>query len=56
MEMQQILDSEGLEEQHHVGQVGALDLWHSGHQHLRPVRRLRVQPVALPVVHVQCTC
>ena len=48
MELQEVLDSEGLEQQHHVGEVGALDLWHRGDQHLVLVGRLCVQPVALP--------
>ena len=48
MEVQKVLDSEGLEEEDHVGQIGPLDLRHGGHQHLGPVRCLRVHPVALP--------
>ena len=48
VELQEVLDSEGLEQQHHVGEVGALDLRHRGDQHLVLVCRLCVQPVALP--------
>ena len=49
MELEEILNSEGLKKQHHVGQVGSLDLRDCGLQHLRVVRRLGVQSITLPV-------
>ena len=48
VKVQQVLDSEGLEKEDHVSQVGTLDLWDGGHQHLCPVGCLGVHPVALP--------
>mmetsp|Transcript_24293 Transcript_24293/g.76457 ORF Transcript_24293/g.76457 Transcript_24293/m.76457 type:complete len:388 (-) Transcript_24293:519-1682(-) len=48
VELQQVLDAQGLEQQHHVAEVGALDLRHRVLQHLVPVLPLREEPVALP--------
>ena len=48
MELEEVLHSKGLEQQHNVSQVGTLDLWHRGLQHLAPVAPLRVQTVTLP--------
>lgn len=44
MEEQQILDAQRLEQQDHVGQVGPLDLWDGGHQHLVFIGTVSVQP------------
>lgn len=44
VELQQVLHAEGLEQQHHVGQVGPLDLRHRGGQELILVGTLRVEP------------
>lgn len=44
MELQQVLHTEGLEQQHHVGQVGPLDLGHRGGQELILVGALGIQP------------
>lgn len=43
VELQQVLDSQGLEQQHHVGQVGPLDLGHRSGQELIFVGALRVE-------------
>lgn len=48
VELEEVLHSKGLEQKHNVGQVGTLDLWHCGLQHLAPVGPLRVQTVTLP--------
>ena len=48
MELEEVLHSKGLEQKHNVGQVGTLDLWHCGLQHLTPVGPLCVQTVTLP--------
>jgi len=45
VEEQQVLHAQRLEQQHHVGQVGPLDLRDGGGQHLVLVGALRVQPV-----------
>lgn len=45
MELQQVLHPQGLEQQHHVGQVGPLDLGHRGGQELILVGALGVEPV-----------
>ena len=42
---QQVLHAQRLEQQHHVGQVGPLDLRYGGGQHLVLIGTLRVQPV-----------
>lgn len=44
MELQQVLHPQGLEQQHHVGKVGPLDLRHSGSQELILVSALCVEP------------
>lgn len=44
MEEQQVLDPQRLEQQHHVGQVGPLDLWDGGGEHLVLVGALGVEP------------
>lgn len=44
VELQQVLHPKGLEQQHHVGQVGPLDLGHRGGQEFILVGTLRVQP------------
>lgn len=44
VEEQQVLDPQGFEQQHHVGQVGPLNLWDGGGQHLILEGALGVQP------------
>ena len=44
VKVQQVLHAEGLEEEHHVGQVGPLDLRHGRGQELVAILTLRVQP------------
>lgn len=44
VELQQILHPQGLEQQHHVGKVGPLDLGHGGGQELILVSALCVEP------------
>lgn len=43
MELQQVLHPQGLEQQHHVGKVGPLDLGHGGGQELVLVSTLCVE-------------
>lgn len=43
MELQQVLHPQGLEQQHHVGEVGPLDLRHGGGQELVLVSTLCVK-------------
>ena len=43
VELQQVLHPQGLEQQHHVGQVGPLDLGHRGGQELVLVGTLGVE-------------
>ena len=45
--VEQVVDPHGFHLQHHAREVGALQLWHRGGQHLPLERPLRVQPVAL---------
>ena len=47
MELEEVLDSEGLEEEHHVGQIGTLDLRQGCDEHLLLVLALRVKAEAL---------
>ena len=47
MELQQILNSERLQQQHHIGQVGALDFWNGAGQQFVFVLPGSVQPIAL---------
>lgn len=44
MELQEVLHPQGLEQQHHVGQVGPLDLGHRGGQELILIGALGVEP------------
>lgn len=44
MELQEVLHPQGLEQQHHVGQVGPLDLGHRGGQELILIGALCVEP------------
>lgn len=44
VELQQVLHPQGLEQQHHIGQVGPLDLGHRGGQELILVGALGVEP------------
>lgn len=44
MEEQQVLHAQGLQQQHHVGQVGSLDLRYGGGEHLVLIGTLCVQP------------
>lgn len=68
VELQQVLHAQGLEQQHHVGQVGPLYLGHGGGQQLILVSTLRVEPAreepvtrlhlpraSLPASHVLAT-
>lgn len=48
VELEEVLYSKGLEQEHNVSQVGTLDLWDRGLQHLTPVAPLCVQTVTLP--------
>ena len=48
VELEEVLYSKGLEQEHNVSQVGTLDLWDRGLQHLTPVATLCVQTVTLP--------
>ena len=41
MELQQILNSQGLEKKHNIGQVCSLNFWYGGHKKLVFVRTLR---------------
>lgn len=50
MEEQQVLDAQRLEQQHHVGQVGPLDLRNGGHQHLVLIGTISVQPASRQTV------
>lgn len=50
VEEQQILDTQRLEQQYHVGQIGPLDLWDGGHQHLIFIGTLGVQPELRQIV------
>lgn len=50
MEEQQVLDAQRLEQQHHVGQVGPLDLRDGGRQHLVLIGTLSVQPAGRQTV------
>lgn len=44
VEQEQILDAQRLQQQDYVGQVGPLDLWYGGRQHLIFIGALSVQP------------
>ena len=57
VELQQVLHSQRLEQQDHVGEVRPLYLWDRRLEHLGLVGRLGVQTVALPkdekeIVHI----
>jgi hypothetical protein len=54
VELQQVLYPEGLEQQHHIGQVGPLNLRHCGGQELIFVGALCVQPVREKTLFVLC--
>lgn len=55
VELQQVLHPQGLEQQHHVGQVGPLDLRHRGGQELILIGALGVEP-AKEKTESCCTC
>lgn len=42
---EQILNTQRLQQQDYIGQVGPLDLWYGGSQHLVLIGALSVQPV-----------
>mmetsp|Transcript_4340 Transcript_4340/g.10863 ORF Transcript_4340/g.10863 Transcript_4340/m.10863 type:complete len:317 (+) Transcript_4340:834-1784(+) len=48
VEVNDVVDPHGLELQHSVAQIRALDLGHAHRHHLALKRMLRVQPIALP--------
>mmetsp|Transcript_33354 Transcript_33354/g.72868 ORF Transcript_33354/g.72868 Transcript_33354/m.72868 type:complete len:406 (-) Transcript_33354:2027-3244(-) len=48
VEAKHVVNLHRLEQQHYVGEVCPLNLWHSRRQHLIPVGGLRVESVALP--------
>lgn len=45
MEEKQVLNTQRLQEQNYVGQVGPLDLWYGGGQHLVLIGTLSVKSV-----------
>lgn len=45
MEQEQVLDPQRLQQQDHIGQVGSLDLWDGGGQHLILIGTLSVKPL-----------
>lgn len=44
VEEQQILDAQRLQQQDDIGQVGPLDLWYGGSQHLILISTLSIKP------------
>lgn len=44
MEEEQILNTQRLQQQDYIGQVGPLDLWYGGSQHLILIGALSVEP------------
>ena len=49
VKLENIVDTERLEQQNHVGQIGALNFWHGGDQQFVFVLAVSVQAVRLAV-------